>query len=189
MMININEKIKALFIYEMLGKPAEHIKTALEEFVNKIGENKGISIISRKIHEPKPVEEKSAEDNKELFTTFAEAEFSIDDLNILFNIVLHTLPSHVEILEPDELKLRNFELSSVLSELALRLHRYDEIAKAAMLERNTLIGKIKELQSNQVILTTKTGQAEAKKQETEKTAKKKKEKIEKKKAKKRRKND
>lgn len=147
------EKIRALFIFEILGTPKEHIKNALDEFVSKIGEQKGIYIEKKKIHEPKPCEK---EEMKDLFTTFAEVEVSIDDLNLLFAIVLNMLPSHVEILGPDEIKIKNFEISPILSELAIKLHRYDEVAKILALERNNLMNKIKELEPKSKVSKTKT---------------------------------
>lgn len=159
-------KIKSLFVFEILGRPPEHIKNTLEEFVNKLGEQKGVEIISKKIHEPKQVEDygktdevfpkspnpnpkpKGFEDKnaKDLFTTFAEVELSAENLNLIFNIVLNMLPSNVEIIEPEELRLNNFDLSFVLSDLATKLHKYDEIAKTIMLERNALINKINQMQ-------------------------------------------
>ena len=159
-------KIKSLFVFEILGRPPEHIKNTLEEFVNKLGEQKGVELISKKIHEPKPVEDydktnevfpkspnpnpkpKGFEDKdaKDLFTTFAEVELSAENLNLIFNIVLNMLPSNVEIIEPEELRLNNFDLSFVLSDLATKLHKYDEIAKTVMLERNALVNKMNQMQ-------------------------------------------
>lgn len=138
-----SNKIKARFIFEILGRPAEHIKNSLEEFVNKLGENKGLEIISRKVHDPKPLEEKNAGD---LFTTFAEVEVAAENLNLIFAIVLNMLPANIEINEPEEIKINNFDLSFVLSDLSAKLHKYDEIAKVSLLERNNLIRKIKELE-------------------------------------------
>ena len=46
-------EIKALFIFEILGKPAEHIKKSLEELIDKLGKQKGIQIIKKQIHNNK----------------------------------------------------------------------------------------------------------------------------------------
>ncbi len=145
------DKIKALFIYEILGKPPEHIRITLEQLIDRIGENRGIKVISRKVHEPHPLDEEKKKNIKieqEIYSTFAEVELAIDNLSLLFAVVLNTLPSNIEILEPNELKLKNFDLSSVLSELTIKLHKYDEIAKALILEKNHLIKKLNELEKN-----------------------------------------
>lgn len=152
----ITERIKLLLIYEILGRPPEHIKEALEKLIEQIGKNPGIKILERKVHEPHAVEKEKNEDNKEvkesvikvenLFSTFAEVEIEANSLDLVFQLALNTLPSSIQILEPSELKLKNFDLNSVLGGLTAKLHQYDEIAKAMMLERNNLINIIKEIQ-------------------------------------------
>lgn len=135
--------IKSLFVFEMLGRPPEHIKKTLEDFVNKLGEQKGVEIIRKEVHEPKPCEKQGMEN---LFTTFAEVELIVDNLNLIFDITLNMLPSHVEIIEPKELRLKNFDLSSIVSNLTIKIHRYDELAKSSILERNALIQRLREAQ-------------------------------------------
>ncbi len=137
------KKIRVLLIFEILGRPPEHIKKSLEDFVDTLGNQKGVELVSKTIHEPKPVEEKDA---KDLFTTFAEAEVILDNTNLLFSIVLNMLPSTIEIIQPEELKLSNFELNSVLSELTVKLHKYDEVVKAISLENNNLVNQLKSME-------------------------------------------
>ena len=138
-----DNKIKALFIFEIMGRPPGHIKKTMGELVDKLGEFKGVEIFRKEIHEPKPVEK---EDVKDLFTTFAEVELFGKDLNVILDIVFNAMPSHVEILEPAELRFKNFDLSSMLSTLTVKLHRYDEIAKALTFERNVLVKRLKEME-------------------------------------------
>ena len=144
------EEIRAMFIFEVLGRPPEHIKKGLGDFIDKLGENKGVCIINKKVHEPKPVERKDKNGETKIienfFSTFAEVELKVEDLNLIFQIVLNMLPSHVEIIEPEELRLKNFDLSGALSELTIKLHKYDEVAKAIILEKNNLVRKIQELE-------------------------------------------
>jgi len=109
-------KIKIIVIYEILGRPKEYIKTTLEQLIDRIGENTGIKIIERKVHEPHLLDEekiKNVEDNKEVFSTFAEVELEVDNLIIVFNLILNTLPSSIEIIKPSELILKNFDLSDI----------------------------------------------------------------------------
>jgi hypothetical protein len=139
----VETKIKALFIFEVMGRPAEHLKVSLEEYLKKLGENKGVRVTRKEIHEPKPVEKEGAED---LFTTFAEVEVVVDNINLIFEITLNMLPAHAEIIEPDTIMLKNFELSEVVSNLSIKLHKYDEIAKTITMERSILIKKMQEMQ-------------------------------------------
>lgn len=139
----MTNKIKALLVYEILGRPPEHIKTALEDFVERLNQQKGLKVESRKIHEPTPCEDEHADD---LFTTFAEVELSIEDLGLLFGVIYNTLPASVEIIEPSELNIKNFDLSSIATDLTLKLHKYDEVAKTISIEKAGLIKIVRELQ-------------------------------------------
>ena len=137
------QKIRVLLIFEILGRPPEHIKESLDEFVSKLGEQKGVELVCKTIHEPKPFEDNNA---KDLFTTFAEVEVILDNLNVLFAVVLNMLPSSIEIIQPEEVRLTNCELTTVLSELTLKLHKYDEIAKTITIENGNLVNQINAMQ-------------------------------------------
>jgi len=138
-----NQKIKALFIFEIMGRPPEHIKETMGELVDKLGEFEGVEIFRKEIHEPKPVKKEGVEN---LFTTFSEVELFGKDLNVILDIVFNAMPSHVEILSPSELRFKNFDLSSMLSTLTVKLHRYDEIAKAAIINNNMMAKRLKEIE-------------------------------------------
>jgi hypothetical protein len=138
------DKIRALFTFEILGKPPEHIKKTLEDLIEKLNELPGISVDRSEVHEPKQIESKDKPELKGIFSSFAEAEILGDELSNIITVVMHAFPSHVEILEPSELKFKNFDISSMLSELLIKMHRYDEIAKGLTMERNVLMNKLKE---------------------------------------------
>lgn len=136
-------KIRALFIFEAMGRPPEHLKKALEEYTKKLGENKGVKITRKEVHEPKPIEKEGIEG---LFTTFSEVEVVVDDINLIFDIALNMLPAHAEIIEPSEIKLKNFDLTEVISNLSVKLHKYDEIAKTITMEKSILVQRLQEMQ-------------------------------------------
>ncbi len=167
-------EIKALFIFEIMGRPPEHIKATLGELVDKLGEQKGINIIRKEVHEPKLVEKEGVK-NKNLFTTFSEVELIADNLSLIFDIALNMLPSHVEILAPKELEFKNFDLSSVVSNLCVKIHKYDEISKISIMEKNALISRLNQAQEkiDNLEKGIKTGEKKRKKPMKKKTKKKK----------------
>ena len=140
------KKIRAMFIFEMMGKPPEYIKEELEKHLKNL-ENDGIKIISKKIHECKPIENQSPEMNG-LFTTFAEVELEVTSINLLFGITFRLLPSHVEIIAPAELSLKNFDLGAIITDLTVKLHKYDEIAKILMMDRDNLARQLNDIRGN-----------------------------------------
>jgi hypothetical protein len=152
-MFGNEKKIRARFVFEILGKPADYIKQALSELIDSLAKFKGITIIEKTVHEAKEYENESKV--KGFFTTFGEVEVTSDDLNGILNIVLNYLPAHVEIIEPEELRFSNCDLSNTLSALASKLHQYDEVAKTLTMDRNILLNKLKEAEARLKALDNK----------------------------------
>lgn len=165
--------INARMIIEIMGKPKEHVAQALSGLIEKLGKEKGVTILSNKEYEPRAVEK-----SKELFTNFAEIEVEFDSLNTYFGILFAYMPSNIEIISPDKFKLDNFELNAMGNALVTRLHNYDAIAKQMIGERNMLINKVKELggqveTNNEVrVVPENTEKVKTKKSRTKKTKKK-----------------
>lgn len=131
--------IRALIVIEILGRPAEYIIESMEDIVNKIGGEKGARIITKKIHEAKAVEKA---DN--LFTTFAEIELETESIETLFRIIFAYNPSHIDIISPEQLVLKNTNLNLIANEIIRKLHQYDEVAKILSMERNILASKLRQ---------------------------------------------
>ena len=71
--MNSNENIRALMILEIIGRPAEHIITSLNEIIEQIKTEKGVKVIQREV---KPAVEMKEEKN--IYTTFAEVEVEVE---------------------------------------------------------------------------------------------------------------
>ena len=134
------EKINAVLMLEILGKPKEHVKEVLEGIVDKLGKEEGVILISKNVAEPKKFEGGGGED---IFTSFAEVEIETS-LQKLMLIIFGYMPSHIDIIVPEELRIRNSDLNLFFNELTRKLHQYDEIARALLIERNILAKQIKE---------------------------------------------
>ena len=70
-------RIRALFIFEIMCRPPEHIVESLNKLVDQLGEQKGVEIIRKEFREAKRVEE----ENSDMYTSFAEVELYADDFN------------------------------------------------------------------------------------------------------------
>ena len=177
-------EIKAMMIFEMLGRPPEHLKSTLEGFIGKVSEEKEVEILNKKIHEPKKLENMQ----QEIYTTFAETEIKFEDIGALLRIVFVYMPSHIEIISPIEFQVKNFEIGTMMSEIARKLHQYDEIAKRLAIERNILIKQLQDMRVRPAILPPETkeekSKEKAKKIKEKKSKKKTEKKVKKKKAKK-----
>ncbi|MBI2631999.1 hypothetical protein HYW75_03275 [Candidatus Pacearchaeota archaeon] len=134
------EKINATVILEILGKPKENVLNALQGLIVKLGNEQGVKIIDQVVH---PIIK--VKDSKELFTSFAELTLELDSLDYFFGILFTYMPSHIELISPERINLRNDELNILANKLASRLHDYDAIAKRMIAERNILIQKLQEV--------------------------------------------
>ena len=132
--------IKAILIFEIIGKPPEHLVQALEELIKKIDEEGGISVKEKKINEPVPMQE-----NKEFYTTFAEVEVESESIMHLASLMFRYMPAHVEVIEPELIVLANNGWTEILSELTRRLHGYDEVARVLQLQNAQMQNKLREL--------------------------------------------
>lgn len=132
------DKIKVVMVFEIMGTPKEYINDALAEILGKLGEEKDVKITSKKIHEPKEVE------NSDLFTSFAEVEAEMIDLQKMMLVMFGYMPAHVEVLSPGEIKIKNFDFNIVCNELVTKLHSYDAIAKTALFNNNMLQKRLQE---------------------------------------------
>lgn len=137
-----NQKISAILIIEVMGRPKEHLVETLEGIIKNIDDEKGVSVVEKKIAEPKEVEKQ-----KDLFVTHAEIEVEVNEALILSTLTFKYMPAHITVVEPENIKLPNHGYSDILSEVTRRLHKYDEVARVIQMEKAILEKKIKELES------------------------------------------
>lgn len=135
-----HENIRAMLILDVIGRPAQHLIEALEKLAEEMKKEKGIKIISNNIKEPVVMKE-----NKEFYTTFAEIEIETEDILYLAILMFKYMPAHIEVISPENISLSNNGWSDILSELARRLHAYDEVARIMQIEYQSLLQKAQEL--------------------------------------------
>lgn len=162
-----NPKIKTAFIIEILGRPPEHIVDSLKQLIERMEKENGTKIISNKIHEPKKLE-----DEESLFTSFAEIEAEFEDLSSMFNIVFNYMPSHFEIISPEEFRLKNNDFSGIVTAIMLRLHKYDEVAKKISMDNQILINRMNAITGRTVVSEVKENIPEKTSHKTKKGKKK-----------------
>jgi len=132
------QKLQVQFVFEVLGRPAKEIAEALQLLVKKIEGEKGIRIFERKFHEVVPVK-----DGKDLFTTFAEITAELDSIEYLLPLLMAYMPSHAEVIYPENVELTNQDLNQFANQLLQRLHHYDAVTKNVLAEREILVRELK----------------------------------------------
>jgi hypothetical protein len=132
--------IRATLIFEVIGRPPEHLTETLKEIVSKVDAEKGASVKSKKLNEPVLMK-----DSKDFYTCFAEVEVEVEEIINLAFIIFRYMPAHVEIASPESIALSNNGWSEILGELVRRLHGYDEVTRIVQTEKTILERKLKDL--------------------------------------------
>jgi hypothetical protein len=139
--MDFNEKkIKAIIVLEILGKPKEFVSQSLANVINQIRGEPKISVINSSVNEPTELKEKNG-----LFSTFAEVELETENLHSLIVLMFKYMPAHIEIISPSKYSITNNELSEILTDLMLRLHSYENIARILQSEKGILEKRLREL--------------------------------------------
>jgi hypothetical protein len=138
--------LKTHLIFEVVGKPAEFIDETIKKLVDELEKEKGIEILEKTIGNAKPYEIKTENNEKtDLFSTYAETEILIENINRLTQIVFDYMPSSIEIFEPNDIKINTQDANLLLNELATKLHQYDLSNKQLVFQRNILFEKLNAL--------------------------------------------
>ncbi|MEK6874992.1 MAG: hypothetical protein AABX52_04560 [Nanoarchaeota archaeon] len=121
-------------IIEMLGKPKEHIEETLHNYVNKLKQEK-----LKILHE----EYADAKEQGLFFSVFVELEIEFDSITDLINFCIDSLPSSVEIIEPESVTIEAANLTAALTDLQGHLHELDMVikelhAKTDLIDRNAV---------------------------------------------------
>lgn len=132
-------EINAVLVIEVLGRPPEHIASALSELIERLGKEQDIKVTNKKIYPPK-----QAEKSESMFIAFAEVELNAKDLARLAELCFAYMPSSIEIVKPYDLKMTLNDANAILNLLLGRLHNYDAIAKRMIIENTILQNQLKQ---------------------------------------------
>ena len=109
--------LAARCIVEVLGKPQKHVEDTLKSVVKSLEKHEGMHLTKSKISPTKQVEG--------LWSGFIEIEAFFESFESLALFCFGYMPSSVEIVEPEELMLRNSSVSGLLNDLLAGLHNLD----------------------------------------------------------------
>ena len=138
------QKITAIMIIEVAGRPPEHLVESIKNHTGKLNTIKGVKLINSKISEPVAVE-----NEQDLYTCFAEVEVETEGLSKLLDLMFDFMPSSVEIIEPVDLELNCQEATMFMNDLSGRLHKYDEVVKIMQMQMQQMASKLSQVQQMQ----------------------------------------
>lgn len=139
-MANIKEKLNqghvhSRVIVEVVGKPKEHVEEAIKDYVEKLKKNPDFEVINHNISEASEIKD---EKNPGLWGTFVEIEMITESLSNMVGFCFDYMPSSVEILSPQEMKIKYNQAAGMLNDMQGKLHQIDMFAKKINNENNFL---------------------------------------------------
>ena len=102
-------------IIEILGKPKEHVEQTISKVMEELGKKEGITIVEKEVANTKELEN--------FFSTYADVELKLADLDKLIDFCFDFLPSSVEIMEPEKIDLDSHKMAEFLNDLLAKLHQ------------------------------------------------------------------
>ena len=106
---------------EIAGSPKEFVEKTMEGMMEHLSKKEYLELKKKEVA--------PAEENEKIWSTFAEVEVKFDKVKDMFKFCFEFLPSNIEIEHPQSLQLRREDLSEMLGDLTLRLHKSDIVVK------------------------------------------------------------
>ena len=142
----MEKKIHFRAVVEVLGKPKEHVDASLKEYLQKLKEDARYQVLEEDLADLKQHEE------SDLWMAFAELEIKTREVQDIIDFCFDYMPSLIEILEPDELKITSLDVSTFLNDLQAKLHGVDMLAKQLKMENQLLNKSMSALLSNYLMV-------------------------------------
>ncbi|MBU0757057.1 MAG: hypothetical protein KKF44_03250 [Nanoarchaeota archaeon] len=117
----IRRKISEGFIHfraivEVMGKPKEHVKKTLDEYIKKIKDSEELIFIKADLEKPEKQEESG------LYLAFAEVEILVKNAQDILGFCFDYMPSSIEVIEPEQFLYSAFDFTAFVNDVQARLH-------------------------------------------------------------------
>jgi len=119
------EKFEIQFkaISELIGSPKEHIDKTLKLYLENLKKNEKFKFIEVKFYEAE-LQEKTG-----LYSAFAEMEMVAKNMTDLVGFCFDYMPSSIEVIKPEEFKIKSPMMSGIFNDLQDRLHKVEMHSK------------------------------------------------------------
>lgn len=129
----MEREFQARIILEIIGRPPSNLTEALNGLADRLSKEKGVKLLERTVHPPVEVK-----DAKDLYTTFADLVIECDTLSTLFSVIFAYMPAHIEIIRPDEVSMKNTDITGMTNKIIQRMHYYDAVARRLMVDNQNM---------------------------------------------------
>lgn len=114
--------IRCIVIFELAGKPKEHIEETLKAYMENIKRDERVALLAEEYAD-------TEEHEDGMFSTFCETEMLVVNAEVLTWLAINFSPASIEILEPQELRLSSGDLTSWYNDLLSKLHEVSNVLR------------------------------------------------------------
>ncbi|MFH1589999.1 MAG: hypothetical protein ABIB43_05515 [archaeon] len=136
--------IRAIVVFEVVGNPKEYVETALKKHIEKLKLDPNIHIIKEDIESP--------EQQEQFWSTFAEIELLIKNLEKFTWMCMNFMPASIEILEPDSLTFKGRELTNWLNDLLAKMHEIALVSQQVGQQSKAMLKNINAIVRNAILI-------------------------------------
>lgn len=137
--------LRAIVIFELVGKPKSHIEETLKAYVEKVASQDEIDVLKEEFENASELEEG-------VFSAVAEIEILLPTLEKLTWLCLNFTPASVEIMAPEKKTLEQQEITHWLNDLLARLHEIGMIQKNLHGQHHVLVKNFNAMTRNAILL-------------------------------------
>lgn len=143
-------QIQGRIIVEMMGKPADYVQKLLEDYMKVLKEDDRFIVESMEFEKP-------SKDDDGMYSTFCETVLWAKKIENLVELCIDYMPSSVEILSPETLRLASSRFSAFLNDMQAKLHQLDMVAKTLDKQNQNLRNNASQLVKNIVMVILRDG--------------------------------
>ncbi len=138
--------LRANIIFEIIGKPKEHIEKTLKSYIENIKQDEELTIVNEEYENAEEMEDG-------VFGVVAETEMLLPSLEKLNWLCINFTPASIEILEPNKKTITAKEIMDWTNDLLSRLHEIGMIQKNTQGQQDVLIKNFNAMTRNAIILS------------------------------------
>ncbi len=140
-------EILAQVTFEVVGNPKEHVETTIRSFINNIKNDSRITVLSEELGEAEEVQ-----GSQGLWSTYADTEMLIGSLDKLVWLCVNFMPASIEIIAPEELTLKENDLTNWLNDLLAKLHEISVNIRQTNIKDELVLKNMNALIQNSVLV-------------------------------------
>jgi hypothetical protein len=146
----LNEKIeqgylKIRVIFEIIGKPKEHIEQTMKAYLENVKAENGIITLHSEVEAGEELED-------DMFGVVGEVELLVPSIDKLSWLAINFSPASIEVIEPEKIIFQQKDINHWANDFLAKLHEIGILQKSAKSQQEGLIRNFNAMTRNAIIL-------------------------------------